>query len=216
MKEQARLYVKFCGMTSIEDVDMAVASGADAIGLVFYPPSKRNLSLDMASVLSRRVPALMTVVALVVNISDKELINITNQVAIDVLQFHGDETAKECARLAGMVKKRWFKALRINALSDTLQSIEGKIDELYHAGACAVLLDAYHEGHFGGTGTCFDWSLIPNNSPLPIILAGGLNSANVSDVVNLPIMGVDVSSGIEVAGRKNAQRICDFMTALAR
>lgn len=213
------LKVKFCGLTRLQDVQSAVQVGADALGFVFYPPSPRAVTVEQASELGKHIPAFTSVVALVVNISKDELKNICQNVAIDVVQFHGDETAQDCHALAQAVNKRWIKALRINAETDTPASIAQQIADYKQAGASAILLDAYHQNKFGGTGERFDWSLIPQDSELPVILAGGLTPDNVSAcaklALDLPIYALDVSGGIEQAkGIKDSKKMAKFMQAI--
>ncbi len=211
------MHVKFCGFTQPSDVDAAVQLGVDAIGLVFYPPSPRAVTLTQAQTLSAAVPAFVSIVALVVNISQDELIELANNVPFDILQFHGDETPEQCQHLAGAINKRWMKALRINTEQDTLDSVSARIDSFALAGASSILLDAYHPHKYGGTGARFDWSLIPSNSSLPIVLAGGLNADNVASTHDLPIYGVDVSGAIEVdKGKKDANKMRAFMKAVKR
>lgn len=212
---QVKLQVKFCGLTRSQDVQSAVQLGADALGFVFYPPSPRAVTVEQAVTLAKQIPAFTTVVALVVNITEQELQNIAQNVPIDVVQFHGDETPTDCQTLANAVNKRWIKALRINAETDTLTSINEQIIAYKNAGASAILLDAYHKDKFGGTGERFDWSLIPTQSPLPVILAGGLTADNVADCVGLPIYAVDVSGGIEQEkGIKDRDKMAGFMQAI--
>ncbi len=203
--------LKYCGLTRHEDIQQAVALGVDAIGLVFYPPSPRAVSIEQAKQLAQAVPAFTSLVALVVNISDDELKTIARSVAVDVIQFHGDESPDECQRQASLVNKRWIKALRIDATRHTPTSILALIREYQMAGASSILLDAYHADKFGGTGERFDWSLIPTDSPLPIILAGGLTPDNVAMTADLPVYALDVSGGIESAkGIKNAHKMAEF------
>ncbi|WP_227429946.1 phosphoribosylanthranilate isomerase [Psychrobacter sp. I-STPA6b] len=210
------IQVKFCGLTARQDIKKAVSLGVDAIGLVFYPPSPRAVSIEQAVELVNNIPAFVTVVALVVNMSADELQNLAQQVAFDVIQFHGDESAKDCQELAKLVNKRWIKALRINAQKDSVDSILQQITEFAQAGASSILLDAYHKNAYGGMGERFDWSLIPNNSPLPIILAGGLTPENVGQTLDLPIIAVDVSGGIEASkGIKDAEKMQAFIQAVS-
>ncbi|PNK61498.1 phosphoribosylanthranilate isomerase [Psychrobacter sp. FDAARGOS_221] len=207
--------VKFCGFTQAKDIEQAVNMGVDAIGLVFYPPSPRAVTITQAAELIKAVPAFVSVVALVVNISEHELVELAQTVAFDVIQFHGDETPEQCERLANLVHKRWIKALRINQQTDSVESIEATIDTYAQAGASSILLDAYHKDAYGGTGERFDWSLIPNNASLPIILAGGLTPDNVSPTQQLPIQAFDVSGGIESAkGIKDADKMAAFLGAV--
>lgn len=209
--------VKFCGFTQVDDVRVAVQLGVDAIGLVFYPPSPRAVTAKQACQLVKHIPAFTTVVALVVNMPAAELQALAKKVAFDVIQFHGDESAETCSTLANAVHKRWIKALRINADTDTSDSIAKKMETYAQAGASGILLDAYHKGKYGGTGERFDWSLIPTvddlNLSIPIILAGGLTADNVSLTHDLPISAVDVSGGIEAAkGIKDADKMQAFLS----
>lgn len=211
------MHVKFCGFTQLSDVQTAAQLGADAVGLVFYPPSPRAVTLAQAKTLSASVPAFMSVVALVVNMSQDELSELANTVSFDIIQFHGDETPEQCQQLASHVNKRWIKALRINAEQDTAASVSNQIDRFAAAGASSILLDAYHQHKYGGTGARFDWSLIPQDSSLPIILAGGLDAKNVAATLDLPIYAVDVSGGIEQdKGKKDAAKMRAFMKAVKR
>ena len=209
------MHVKFCGFTQLADVQTAAQLGADAVGLVFYPPSPRAVTSEQARVLVKAVPAFVTVVALVVNMPQDELIELANNVPFDVIQFHGDESPEHCQQLAKVVNKRWIKALRINTDIDTPDSVRAQINDFALAGASSILLDAYHQHKYGGTGARFDWSLIPHDSALPIILAGGLNAQNVAATRDLPIYGVDVSGGIEIEkGKKDTAKMRAFMKAV--
>ncbi|WP_201596601.1 phosphoribosylanthranilate isomerase [Psychrobacter vallis] len=211
------MHVKFCGFTQLSDVQTAVQLGADAVGLVFYPPSPRAVTIAQAQVLTAAVPAFVSVVALVVNMSQDEMIELANNVPFDIIQFHGDETPEQCQQLASSVNKRWIKALRINAEQDTIAGVNAQIDQFAAAGASSILLDAYHQHKYGGTGARFDWNLIPQDSALPIVLAGGLNAENVAATVELPIYAVDVSGGIEQdKGKKDAAKMRAFMKAVKR
>lgn len=204
--------VKFCGFTQVEDIKNAVHLGVDAIGLVFYPPSPRYVTPEQASELANAVPAFTTIVALVVNMPEQELVYLAHHVPFDIVQFHGDESAHLCKLMADRIGKRWIKAIRIGE-QDTSDSILAKIEALKNFGACGVLLDAYHADKFGGTGERFDWDKIPNCSPLPIILAGGLTADNVADAISKTnVYGVDVSGGIEsTKGVKSLEKMSEFL-----
>ena len=209
------MQVKFCGFTQASDVQQAIELGADALGFVFYPPSPRAVTAEQAKSLVQQVPAFVSVVALVVNMQPSELVALANSVDFDVIQFHGDESAEQCQQLAKSVNKRWVKALRINQDIHDLQSIQSQIKDYAQAGASSILLDAYHKDAYGGTGERFDWSLIPKDSALPIILAGGLTPDNIGDTLKLPIQAVDVSGGIESAkGIKDAGKMAAFIRAV--
>ncbi|WP_296202338.1 phosphoribosylanthranilate isomerase [Psychrobacter sp. UBA3962] len=209
------MQVKFCGFTQASDVQQAIELGADALGFVFYPPSPRAVTAEQAKSLLQQVPAFVSVVALVVNIQPSELVALADSVDFDVIQFHGDESAEQCQQLARSVNKRWVKALRINQDTHDLQNIQSQIKDYAQAGASSILLDAYHKDAYGGTGERFDWSLIPKDSALPIILAGGLTPDNIGDTLKLPIQAVDVSGGIESAkGIKDAGKMAAFIRAV--
>lgn len=211
------MHVKFCGFTQLSDVQTAAQLGVDAVGLVFYPPSPRAVTLAQAQTLSAALPAFVSVVALVVNMSQDELIELANNVSFDIIQFHGDETPDQCQQLASAVNKRWIKALRINAEQDSPDSVSIQIEQFAAAGASSILLDAYHQHKYGGTGARFDWNLIPQKSALPIILAGGLDVENIAATLELPIYAVDVSGGIEQdKGKKDATKMRAFMKAVKR
>ena len=211
------MHVKFCGFTQLADIRTAVALGVDAVGLVFYPPSPRAVSQVQAQELVSAVPAFVSVVALVVNMPREKLVELANNVAFDIIQFHGDESPEQCQQLAKAVNKRWIKALRINAEQETLASVSVQIEDFAKAGASSILLDAYHQQKYGGTGARFDWSLIPQDSTLPVILAGGLDAQNVAATSDLPIYGVDVSGGIELEkGKKDSAKMRAFMKAVKR
>lgn len=212
-----KLAIKYCGLTRNEDIQAAIESGVDAIGLVFYPPSPRAVSVEQAAALARQIPAFVSVVALVVNMDEHQLQQLAQNVAFDVIQFHGDESPQRCAELAALANKRWIKALRVNADTDDAQSLLACIEAYRQAGASSILLDAYHSGQYGGTGERFDWSLIPENSPLPVILAGGLTPENVAQVQHLPIYGVDVSGGIEAQkGIKDHRKMHAFAQVIQK
>ena len=211
------MHVKFCGFTQPNDIKIAAQLGVDAVGLVFYPPSPRAVTIEQAQSLSASLPAFISIVALVVNMPRAELIELANQVAFDIIQFHGDETPEQCAQLASAVNKRWIKALRINAEQHTAASVNAEINAFAAAGANSILLDAYHPHKYGGTGARFDWRLLPQDSSLPIILAGGLDPDNVAATLDLPIYAVDVSGGIESdKGKKDAAKMRAFMKAVKR
>ncbi|MBP2281635.1 phosphoribosylanthranilate isomerase [Psychrobacter sp. PL15] len=211
------MHVKFCGFTQLADIHAATQSGVDAVGLVLYPPSPRAVTHAQAQVLSAAVPAFVSVVALVVNMLPEQLSDLADNVAFDIIQFHGDESPEQCQQLAGAVNKRWIKALRINTEQDTSNSVNTQIERFAEAGASSILLDAYHQHKYGGTGARFDWDLIPHNSALPIILAGGLNAQNVAATRDLPLYGVDVSGGIEHdKGKKDNAKMRAFMKAVKR
>ena len=211
------MHVKFCGFTELADIKAAAQLGVDAVGLVFYPPSPRAVTIAQAQHLLTAVPAFTSVVALVVNMKSEELLDLADKVTFDIIQFHGDESPEQCQQLANSVNKRWIKALRINNEQHTLESVKAQIEKFASVGASSILLDAYNPQKYGGTGDSFDWDLIPQTSALPIILAGGLDAENVAATQDLPIYSVDVSGGIESAkGKKDEAKMRGFIKAVKR
>jgi phosphoribosylanthranilate isomerase len=180
--------------------------GADAIGLVFYPPSPRNLAVEQAAKIVAALPAFVTVVGLFVDGQASQIHQVLQQVPIDCLQFHGDEPPEAC-RLYG---KPYIKALRVQADTDIKAYAQRYFD------AAGLLLDAYQANEKGGTGQAFDWTWIPKQCALPIILAGGLRVDNAKlAVTTVAPYALDVSSGVEIAkGVKDAVKIKAFLTAV--
>lgn len=195
--------VKICGITRPQDALAAAYAGADAIGLVFYAKSPRNVALAQAAGIVQALPPFVTSVALFVNPTADEVRAVMRQVRPDVLQFHGEEAPEFC-RSFGMP---YLKAVRVRPETDLLQ-----FAALY-ADAQGLLLDAWSEAAHGGTGERFDWNLIPADLPKPPILAGGLSPANVRAAVEtVKPWAVDVSSGVEISkGIKDAALIAAFM-----
>lgn len=201
--------VKICGITRIEDALCVAHSGADAIGLVFYEKSPRHVSVAQATKLVAALPPFVTVVGLFVNASAAMVREVMASVSLDVLQFHGDETPEFC----GQFGKPYLKAIRVRPGVDLLQCAAD------FRGAQGLLLDAYVAGVPGGTGAAFDWSLIPHDLPVPLILSGGLDADNVAaGIRQVRPYAVDVSSGVEAGegitaqkGIKDAAKIARFM-----
>ncbi|MGA6876710.1 MULTISPECIES: phosphoribosylanthranilate isomerase [Acinetobacter] len=208
-----RTRAKICGITRVEDVHAVVNSGADAIGFVFYPPSPRSVSAEQASVLLQAIAPYVQVVGLFVNSSAGEIQAILNTVALDILQFHGDESPEQCQSIAQQVGRRWYKAIQVKPGLDVVAEIQ----KYQQAGASAVLLDAWHPELKGGTGHSFDWSSFPQLD-IPLILAGGLNPDNIEDAIHTTAaFAVDVSGGVESAkGIKDQQLIERFMQGVHR
>ncbi len=179
---------KICGITRIEDALAAAEAGADAIGLVFYPKSPRAVTVLQARAIIAALPPFITTVGLFVNASRCELNETLDAVALDMLQFHGDETPDECDGY----HRPYIKALRVKAGDNIAQVCRT------YRNARGVLLDTYVEGVPGGTGETFDWALIPDDLDKPVILAGGLTSANVAQAIaQVRPYAVDVSGGVE-------------------
>ncbi len=200
-----RTRIKFCGLTRERDVADAIAAGADALGFVLWPGSRRYVDEDRLSVLTANVPAFVTRVGLFVDASPELILRASRH--LDLLQFHGDETPAYC----GGFERPWIKALRMRDGIDLNAAAEA------YDGAQALLLDAYRPGLPGGTGETFDWSRIPASLAKPVILAGGLTSDNVADAIaRVRPFAVDVSGGVEVApGHKDPQRLMAFAHAVS-
>lgn len=202
----SRTRIKICGLTRPEDVDAAVDAGADAIGLVFYPPSPRHVTVEQAAMLAARVPPFVNVVGLFVNAQESLVRDALAHVPLHTLQFHGDESPADCARY----DRPWLKAARVRAGFDLLEFAS------LHRSASGILLDAFSDA-YGGTGHCFDWSLIPKSMDRRrLILSGGLDADNVGEAVRrIRPWAVDVSSGVELdKGIKSAARIAAFVAGV--
>jgi phosphoribosylanthranilate isomerase len=202
-----RTRVKICGITRVEDALIAVDQGADAIGLVFYPPSPRYVTPALAAEIVRALPAFVTVVALFVDASRADIEAVLSQVDIDLIQFHGQETADECRQYG----KSYMKAIRVKSDTNLVQYATEYTD------AKALLLDTYADGVPGGTGQVFDWALIPKNLSKPVVLAGGLDAENVEQAIRqVKPYAVDVSGGVEFKkGIKDAAKIAAFMRGVS-
>ncbi len=215
---QTRTRIKICGLTREQDVDAAVAEGADAIGFVLYEPSGRYVSAQRAAELAARLPPFVTPVLLFVNASATEIIAACARIQGALVQFHGDETPAECLRIA----RPFMKAARIPIQAETpnapLDFDLVKYSQVYKQ-AQALLLDAHVEG-FGGGGKTFNWSLLPPSVNAHLVLSGGLTPANVGDGIlqvrpRGKTLAVDVSSGVETAkGIKSPELISQFVAAV--
>lgn len=197
--------LKICGLTRRADLLCAVQAGADALGLVFYPPSPRFVDLQTAAALAAAVPPFVSTVGLFVN-ADPLLVRATlAAVPLHLLQFHGDEDEAYCRQF----DRPYIKAARVRPGLDLVQYAAA------FPSAQAILLDAFVEG-YGGGGKVFDWSLVPRSLGKPVVLSGGLDAGNVADAVRrLQPAAVDVSSGVEASkGVKDAEKIRAFVVAL--
>ena len=202
-----RTRVKICGITLVEDAVSAVNAGADAIGLVFYAPSPRAVTIVQAQQIVAAMPPFVSVVGLFVNAKQTEIESVLSKVRLDILQFHGDESASDCQQ----INLPYYKAIRVKAESNLLQY------EAEFKSAKALLLDTYSDAAVGGTGQVFDWGLIPKNLSKPVILAGGLTAENVASAIRqVRPYAVDVSGGVEQnKGIKDAAKIAAFMRGVS-
>ncbi|WP_148255071.1 phosphoribosylanthranilate isomerase [Aidingimonas lacisalsi] len=195
-----RTRVKICGMTREQDIQAAVSAGADALGFVLWPGSRRALDLERLAELTSQVPAFVTRVGLFVD-QDPAWIQQASRY-LDLLQFHGAEAPDSCEGFG----RPWIKALRMR------DGIDLGAAAIRYQGASALLLDAYRPGVPGGTGETFDWSRIPANLAKPVILAGGLTPDNVGEAIRrVRPYAVDVSGGVESApGIKDPLKLGGF------
>lgn len=208
MSAAHRTRVKICGITRLEDGLAAAAAGADALGFVFYDKSQRAISVAQAKTIAAALPPFITRVGLFVNAEPSQVQAVLGEVPLDLLQFHGDETPEYCQSFA----RPYLKALRMKPGMDLDAAMAA------YGTAQGILVDAWHEQQFGGTGTGFDWALLgPAASPAGkrnrIILAGGLHPGNVAEAIRqVRPWAVDVSSGVERApGIKSAELIQKFI-----
>jgi len=203
MTENRRCRVKICGITRPGDALAAAAAGADAIGLVFHGASPRNVDVAQAAAICAALPPFVTSVGLFVDAAEADVTAVLQKVPLDLLQFHGDESAEYCRGFS----RPYIKAVRMADGID-LQAVVAE-----YADACGLLLDSFQKGVAGGTGHTFDWERIPQGLELPLILAGGLSPDNVTEaVLRVHPWAVDVSSGVEAEkGIKDADKIIAFM-----
>ena len=197
-----RTRIKICGITRAEDARAAAECGADAIGLVFYPPSPRYLSTERAAELRDALPPFVQTVALFVNPDAAQVAQVLQRVRPALLQFHGGETPEFC----GQFGVPFVKACRMRPGDDALEYLRP------FSRAAAWLFDS-HVPEYGGVGEGFDLSLMPVVKEKPVILSGGLSRANVAEAIRrVRPWGVDVSSGVESAkGVKDAAKIAAFI-----
>ena len=197
--------VKICGITNLGDALAAVEAGADALGFVFYAPSKRYVTPEQAGEIIRKLPPFVTTVGLFVNADVDFVESVLATAQLDLLQFHGDESNADCVRFG----RPFIKALRVKPDLDLMQAFSAYPD------ARGILLDAYRPGVPGGTGEVFDWDLIPDEIAGAITLAGGLNATNVARAVAaVGPYAVDVSGGVEAApGQKDGAKVSAFVEA---
>lgn len=217
-----RTRIKICGLTREQDVDAAVAAGADAIGFVLYQKSPRYVSAARAAELARRLPPFVTPVLLFVNESATNIIAACADVAGASIQFHGEETPEQCWSTAQHCDRPFLRAARIppGAAGRDFDLVKFVLD---YSKAQAILLDTQVDG-YGGGGQTFKWSLLPPNVNAHLVLSGGLSAANVTDGIQqvrprCKTLAVDVSSGVEMSGAghqgiKDPEKIKQFVAAV--
>ena len=225
MTDPFRTRIKICGLTREEDVDAAVAAGADAVGFVLYPKSPRAVTVERAAELAKRLPPFVTPVLLFVNASATEVIAACTMIPGATAQFHGDESPQDCLAATDNGAYPYLRAARI-PLGDDAQAFDLVKYAYDYSNAQAILLDAHVDG-YGGGGKTFNWSLLPPSVNAHLVLSGGLTSANVGDGITsvrprCKTLAVDVSSGVEALdaqgkpqrGIKDPERIRQFVAAV--
>jgi phosphoribosylanthranilate isomerase len=203
-----RTRIKICGIREAGHARVAADAGADALGFVFYEKSPRHLAPAAAARIAAQLPPFVMAVGLFVNPSESEVREVLGAVALDVLQFHGDETPEFCERFA----RPYVRVVRMEAGTDLVEYAHR------FSRARALILDAHVPGQPGGTGKTFDWADIPRDLPIPLILSGGLTAANVGRAVReVRPWAVDVSSGVEASrGVKDPGKIVEFIRSVQR
>lgn len=198
-----KIRTKICGITTPEDALYAAYAGADALGLVFYPQSPRAIDIIKAQKITAALPPFVSVVALFVNESAQNIRRILAEVPIHLIQFHGDEDDAFCRQF----DRPYIKAIRVQTASD-IQNAAHRFPN-----AQALLFDAYHPSEYGGTGHCFDWTLLAEYLGKPWVLAGGLTPENIGEAVRITgAESVDVSGGVEASkGKKDAAKVAAFI-----
>jgi phosphoribosylanthranilate isomerase len=198
-----RVRIKICGMTRAEDAVAAAQLGVDAVGMVFHAKSPRHVSIEQARSIVAGLPAFVTVTALFMDPDAETVRQVLNQTRVELLQFHGRETAEFCRSFG----RPYMKAVPMGGQADLADYARR------HAQAAALLLDSHAAGQQGGTGKAFDWSAIPRVDGPPLVLAGGLNPANVAAAIRMVRpYGVDVASGVERApGIKDPNKMAAFV-----
>ena len=199
---------KICGITRVEDAISAVNLGADAIGFVFWPKSARFVTPQSACEISAKIPAFINTVGVYVNPERDWVIESASTAKLSLLQFHGDEDPRFCEQFS----LPYIKAIRVKDGIDLLQYAK------QYNTAKGLLLDTFEKNMPGGTGNVFDWRLIPQYLPLPVILSGGLSAENVSAAIKqVRPWAVDVSSGVEATkGIKDKEKIFAFMQGVRK
>ncbi len=199
--------VKICGIRTLKDAHAAVAAGADAVGFVLWPKSRRYVDPEEAARIARNLPPFVVRVGVFVNEPPETVEEVAQHVGLDAIQLHGDEPPEVCARL----RRRVIKAIRVRNAHSLQLAASYPVS--------ALLLDTYLPDTYGGTGRTFDWSLAEAIQHLdrPLILSGGLTPENVAEAIRrVRPYGVDVSSGVETDGRKDPEKIRAFVAAVRR
>lgn len=201
-----RTRIKICGITRWEDAESAIFYGVDALGFVFVPTSPRYVTAMQAQAIIRRLPPFVSAVGLFMDQKPGDISDVLKEVELDLLQFHGGESAQECETFG----LHYLKAVPMGD-----QIVPGQYMS-EHPNARGFLFDSHSQGGSGGSGHTFDWGMTPMDIGIPIILAGGLHPGNVADAIaQVRPYAVDVSSGVEESkGIKDKQKIKAFVNAV--
>ncbi len=200
-----RCRVKVCGVTSVADAQMVCAADVDAIGLVFYEKSSRNVTIEQAAEICTALPPFVSAVGLFLDAPETFVNEVLDAVSLDVLQFHGSETPEYCNHF----RRPYIKGLGMSGVTgDNFRELANQ-----YPAAQGILVDSHAPGAAGGTGKTFDWTQVPQDYAKAIILAGGLSPDNVAKAIcTTQVYAVDVSSGVESApGIKDSAKIAAFM-----
>lgn len=212
-----RTRVKICGITRTEDVELVVNAGVDALGLVFYDKSPRFVTQQQAAEISQAIPSFVSCVALFKDADQQQVESVLSAVNIDLIQFHGSETADFCEQFS----RPYIKALGMKGSNCDANYLITETEK-YHS-AKALLLDGHAPGEAGGMGEAFDWSTLTSKDSKvgsidrsirqSIILAGGLTPDNVKSAIQIARpYAVDISSGVESSpGIKDKTKVVAFM-----
>ena len=201
--------IKFCGITVLDDAELAVAAGAWAIGLIFWPRSPRRCDPNAAAEIAAAVRRRVEVAGVFVNATLDHVSGIAEATGVTMLQLHGDEGPAYCAEAARRTGCKVIKAVRVRSGADVQALASFHTD--YH------LLDSYTAGVPGGTGETFAWEIArAHRGPLPVILSGGLGPGNVAAAIAaVQPFAVDVASGVErVPGKKDPDKLEAFAAAV--
>ena len=204
--------IKFCGITRLDDAELAISAGAWAIGLIFWPRSPRRCEFDRAAEIAASVKRRAEIVGVFVNATLDHVAQTADGVGLTMIQLHGDEGPAYCAEAARRTGCKVIKAGRVRSRADVQALAPFHTD--YH------LLDSYTAGVPGGTGETFSWELArghrPPAHPVPVILSGGLTPDNVADAIAaVRPYAVDVASGVELSpGRKDPDKLGAFAAAV--
>ena len=211
---------KICGITSVDDCQVCIDAGAEAIGLNFYPPSTRFLdaSETVAAEISQHSQGQLSTVGLWVNTDIKEIVGTAESLNLNYIQLHGDEDPAYIKRLASLLgTKRILKAFRLGRHDAAYILDFVSACEIFGVRLAAIIVDAYDPENYGGTGKTLDWKSFNQLNPLlegyPLILAGGLSGSNVTEAIQAANpYGIDVASGVESEpGRKDPEKVKAFV-----